>query len=252
MRLWRADLHVHTCLSPCAELSMGPRTILAQAAARGLDLIGITDHNSAENVPAVVRAAESSAVKVLPGMEVTSREEVHLLGLFDRIEAVLAFQELVYRHLHGSNRPELFGLQVVVNEEHEVLGFNPRLLAGATELAVEEVASGIHRFGGLVVAAHADREAFGVLGHLGFLPPGLAVDALELTGDTAEEQLRRRWPDLSLLAVVCGSDAHAPGQIGAAFTEFATETISVVELRKALRGEDGRRVIRCRRARESV
>jgi len=139
LRLFRADLHIHTCLSPCADLNMGPRAIVNKARQHGLDVIGICDHNSSENVPAVVRAARDTNLKVLPGMEVTSKEEVHVLALFDTLERALRLQEIVYEHLPGENDAEAFGPQVVVNEDHDVLGFNPRLLAGATEKKAEAV-----------------------------------------------------------------------------------------------------------------
>lgn len=243
MRTWRADLHIHTCLSPCAALSMGPRTIVAEAAGRRLNVIGVADHNSAGNVTAVLRASSGSGVEVLPGMEVTSREEVHILALFDDPERALALQEIVYRNLPGRNQPEKFGLQVLVNEDHDVVGFEPRLLAGATELTIGEVVEAVHRLGGLAIAAHADREAFGLFGQLGFVPPGLELDALEITRHTTAEEARRRWPECGALALVRFSDAHSPEQIGTLTTRFRAEQVSVPELQRALRGQQGRSVL---------
>lgn len=244
MRVWRADLHVHTCLSPCAELTMAPRTIVVRATERGLDAIGIADHNSAANAPAVMRAAHGSGLAVLPGMEVTSREEVHILAVFGELDAAFAMQEFVHRRLPGENRPEIFGLQVLVNEEHDVLGFEPRLLAGATGWSVGEVVERVHRLGGLAIAAHADREAFGLLGHLGLLPPGLLLDGLELSPQVSEAEFRRRWPDCAGLPLLRFSDAHSPEQIGAASTGFRLREVSLVELAKALRSAEGRCVVR--------
>lgn len=243
MRVWWADLHVHTCLSPCADLTMAPRTIVAHAAGCGLDAIGIADHNSALNVVAVMRAARDSGLAVLPAMEITSREEVHILAIFGAPEGALAMQEFVYRRLPGENQPEIFGLQVLVNEDHEVLGFEPRLLAGATGWSISEVVDRVHRLGGLAVAAHADREAFGLLGHLGFLPPGLALDGLEVSARTPVAEFRRRWPECAGLPLLRFSDAHSPEQIGSAATGFCLPEVSLEELSKALRGVDGRSVV---------
>ncbi|MCS7316232.1 MAG: PHP domain-containing protein [Bryobacterales bacterium] len=243
MRVWRADLHVHTCLSPCADLAMAPRTIIARAAARGLDAIGVADHNSAANAPAVQRAARGSGLTVFAGMEVTSREEVHILALFGALEAAFAMQEFVQRRLPGRNRPEIFGLQVLVNEEHDVLGFEPRLLAGATGWSLSEVVERVHRLGGLAFAAHADREAFGLLGHLGLLPRGLALDGLELSPNTSEAEFRRRWPECAELPLLRFSDAHSPEQIGRAATGFRLPELNLEELRKALRGAEGRGIL---------
>ena len=242
--LFKADLHIHTCLSPCADLSMGPRAIVAHAARAGLDVIGVCDHNSAENAPAVVKAAQDSKIRVLPGLEVTSKEEVHLLAIFDRAEQALQLQELVYQHLPGRNDPAAFGLQPVVNEDHEVVGFNERLLAGATELTVEEVVAGIHALEGLAIAAHVDREAFGIIGQLGFIPAGLELDALELSPNTSPRQAAQRFAGCSRWPFLHSSDAHSPEDIGKVATFFRISEATTAEIRKALRGAEGRRVLR--------
>lgn len=240
---FKADLHVHTCLSPCADLSMGPRAIVAKAAERGLDLVGISDHNSAENASAVMEAARGRSLKVLPGMEVTSREEVHVLAIFDRIDSALRMQEIVYEHLQGENDAAAFGLQVVVDADDNVLGFNNKLLAGATELPVERVVECIHRLDGLAIASHADREAFGIIGHLGFIPPELALDALEISRNTTIEEARRRYPDCGGRAMLRASDAHSIEDIGSSVTWFSMAAATVAEIRKALQGVEGRRLV---------
>ena len=243
MRVWRADLHVHTCLSPCADLSMAPRTIVAAALARGLDAIGVADHNSAANIPAVVGAARQTRLTVLPALEITSREEVHILAIFGDLDAARAMQQVVYQRLPGQNQPEIFGLQVLVNEDHDVLGFEPRLLAGATEMSVNEIVERVHALDGLAIAAHADREAFGLLGHLGFLPPDLALDAVELSPHMPAAEFRRRWPECAAMALVRSSDAHRPEQVGACTTSFRLQRICVDELRQALAHREGRCVV---------
>ena len=243
LRTFKADLHIHTCLSACADLSMGPRAIVDKAAERGLDVIGICDHNSSENVPAVASAARHRNLKVLPGMEVTSKEEVHILALFDRIDRALELQAIVYEHLRGENDAEAFGPQVVVNEEHEVLGFNPRLLAGATELSVEEVVDSIHGLDGLALASHVDRETFGIIGQLGFIPQGLPLDALEVSRNTSLEEARRRFPQYHHFAFVRSSDAHCLEDIGAASTSFFLKEATTGEIKKAFDGEESRRIV---------
>ncbi|MGC8793054.1 MAG: PHP domain-containing protein, partial [Bryobacteraceae bacterium] len=180
---------------------------------------------------------------VLPAMEITSREEVHVLAVFGRLEAALAMQETVYRRLPGENRPDVFGLQVLVNEDHDVTGFEPRLLAGATESSLGEIVEQVHRLGGLAIAAHADREAFGLLGHLGFVPRGLMLDGLEVSSRLTLADFRRRWPECAGLALLQFSDAHWPEQIGAAVTCFRLQRISIEELRSALACRDGRCIL---------
>ena len=243
LRVFKADLHIHTCLSPCADLSMGPRAIVHQATQRGLDVIGICDHNSAENVPAVVKAAEKTKLKVLPGIEVTSKEEVHILALFDSMDGAFQLQEIVYEHLPGENAAGAFGLQVMVDEDHNVLGFSKRLLAGATELSVEQVVDFIHGLDGAAVASHVDREAFGIIGHLGFIPAELQLEALELSGNTSVEEAKRRFPQYRHFVFIRSSDAHFVQDIGTASTSFLLNEATIGEIKRALRGEDGRRVV---------
>jgi hypothetical protein len=242
-RIFKADLHIHTCLSPCAELNMGPKAIVEKALQHGLDVIGISDHNSSENVPAVMKAAQDRNLTVLPGMEVTSKEEVHILAVFDSVDRALQLQEIVYKHLHGENNTEAFGLQVVVNEDHDVLGFNKRLLAGATELSVEQVVDSIAALEGLAIAAHVDRETFGILGQLGFVPEELHLDALELSANTSPEEAKRRFPEYAGYAFVRSSDAHSATEIGKVWTSLLLCEPNTREIKKALRGEDGRRVV---------
>jgi len=240
LRLFKADLHIHTCLSPCADLHMGPRAIVNKAAQRRLNVIGICDHNSSENVAAVVKAARATNLKVVPGMEVTSKEEVHILALFDSIDRALQLQEIVYEHLPGENDAEAFGPQVVVNEDQEVLGFNKRLLAGATELSVEQVVDSIHGLDGLAVASHVDRATFGIIGQLGFIPEQLPLEALEVSRNTSLQEARRRYGHF---AFVRSSDAHVVEDIGTTSTSFWLDAATTREIKKALRGEDGRRVV---------
>ena len=242
LRIVNTDLHIHTCLSPCGDLSMGPRSIVETASRRGLDAIGISDHNSSENAPAVMAAARGSPLAVLPGMEVTSKEEVHILALFDSVEQAFRLQRIVYDHLPGRNDPDVFGLQVVVNEDHDVLGFNDRLLAGAADLSVGQVVDAIHALDGLAIACHVDRETFGIIGQLGFIPESLPLDALEFSRNTTIEDARRRFQEYSRWAFVRSSDAHSPEEIGIAATPMLLDGVSVGEIRKAFLGQEGRRV----------
>lgn len=243
MREYRADLHIHSCLSPCGDLDMSPRTIVEKSLEKGLHLIAVCDHNSAENAGALVRAGMRKGLHVLPGMEISSREEVHSLALFDTEGQALSMQEVVYRHLQGTNRPEIFGDQVVANEFDEVEGFNDRMLIGAVQLSLEEVVREVRRLGGISIASHIDRPSYSVIGQLGFIPADLELDALEVSGQLKKEAARERFPQTRGFALVCFSDAHFPGDIGRANTTFLLEDPSVKEIRMALREEAGRRVV---------
>jgi PHP family Zn ribbon phosphoesterase len=241
LRPFKADLHVHTCLSPCTELDMSPQGILTSAKKKGIDIIGICDHNSTENSLAVMKAARKLHINVIPGLEVTSQEEVHILALFDTVETALKLQEHVYENLPGENDEEVFGRQVVVNEKEEVEGFNNKLLIGATTIPLEEVIRLIHSFGGIAIASHIDREAFSIVGQLGFIPENLALDALEISPRISfKEAVKTYAYDYP---ITCSSDAHYPDDIGKGYTSFLLEEGSLAEIKKALKNEDGRKLI---------
>ena len=243
MKRFKADLHIHSCLSPCGDLDMSPRAIVRKSLEVGLDLIAVCDHNSAENVAAVIRAASEKTLWVLPGMEVSSREEVHTLAIFDRVDQVLQMQEWVYSRLRGTNRPELFGDQVVANEFDEVEGFNDRLLIGAVQISLAELVKQVHRLGGLSIASHVDRPSFSILSQLGFVPKDLNLDALEVSVHTDRESARKGIPGVEDCALLSFSDAHFLSDVGTASTSFLMEAPCVSEIRLALKEQEGRRVL---------
>jgi len=242
MRIFHADLHIHTCLSPCGELDMSPKAIVNEAVNKGIDLIAICDHNSIENVPAVLEASKESSVTVLPGMEVTSKEEVHIIGLFNHQEDASFMQKLVYDHLDGENDEIAFGLQVVVDQGGAVISYNKRLLIGATSLSLEMIVQAIHDRRGLAIAAHIDREGFGILGQLGFIPADIRLDALEISSKLTlidAQTTYREYGDYSFLR---SSDAHRLNEIGMGTTPIMMEVVSFKELKMALECKQGRSI----------
>jgi predicted metal-dependent phosphoesterase TrpH len=237
MRKVRADLHLHTCLSPCADNQMQTAAIIEQAKKAGLDMIGICDHNSAENVSALMKAGEWQGLAVIPGVEITSREEVHILGLFNTEHDLMCLQDIIYENLPGQNDVEAFGPQLILDEYGNVVGQNPRLLIGATTLTLEQVLDAIHKLAGLAIASHIDRQRFSLIGQLGFIPSGLKLDAVEVSAMSSIKQ-EYDYP------VVTSSDAHFLEDIGRSSTCFMIEDMSVQEIGKALRSEMGRMVVR--------
>lgn len=242
LRRIKADLHVHTCLSPCSNLDMSPREVVNAALRNGMDLIGICDHNSAENVVAVKKAGDRNGLMVLGGMEVASAEEAHILVFFEEDEDLLDFQQHVYRHLTGRNDEHSFGLQVIADDEDGVTGFCDKLLIAATSLPAEAIVARARaaKGGSLVIAAHVDRESFSIIGQLGFIPPSLKLDAVEASR-LAPAELKKQFPDCSAYPVVAGSDAHVPGDIGKRFTWLTVEDGSIREIKKALAATDHRK-----------
>ncbi|MDN5347423.1 MAG: 3,5-nucleoside bisphosphate phosphatase [Clostridia bacterium] len=243
MRIYYADLHLHTALSPCAAGDMTPPAIIDAAGRQQLDIIGITDHNTAGNARAVIEAAAGTGLLVLPGMEVQTQEDVHLVCLFPKIELAETWQEEVYRLLPPQkNRIEIFGPQLLLDACGEVRGYEERLLVTGIRAGVAEVASRVKALRGLVIPAHVDRPSYSLLNVLGFLPTGLEVAALEL-GLLRAGDARRQWGSLCAgLPLVASSDAHSPADIGRRRTLFNLEKLSFEEIALALQGLGGRGV----------
>ncbi|MGQ9858817.1 MAG: PHP-associated domain-containing protein [Thermodesulfobacteriota bacterium] len=240
----RADLHIHTSLSPCTDTwRMTPGAIVKVAMEMGLQVIAICDHNSMRNVAAVQGAAGRWGPAVLPGMEITSAEEVHVLGLFPDLERAAAMQEVVDRSLPGENSPDIFGYQVLMDQDDEILGSEDRFLAGATTMGIDEIVKAIHAYDGLAIASHVDREGFGILAQLGWIPQGLALDGLEVSWAMSRPEARERFPQIRNWPLLRSSDAHRPEEVGRAWSRLMVEGPTLEEIRFALRAEGGRLVI---------
>ena len=240
MDTYLAELHVHTVLSPCAVVEMIPPLIVREALDRGINLIAITDHNSSANVGAVQKAAEGRGLTVLPGMELQTREEVHLLCLFDSLEQLAAWQEQVDRHMPAiENNIEYFGEQFVVDETGDFIRRECRLLITSANLTLEEAVAGVASLRGMAVPAHVDRQAFGLIATLGFVPPDLHVDALEVTRRLHPGEARRQFPQLKGYPLIQSGDVHRLDEyLGANLFQLAAPSVS--EIKKALRSEEGR------------
>lgn len=237
MHVYSADLHIHTCLSPCADPEMSPRRIVSQAQRKKLDLIAICDHNASENVAAVQQVAEQVGITVIGGIEICSAEEVHLLGLFADEKALATMQHMVYAHLPGKNNAQRFGDQWVLNTSDEIVAQNDHLLIGATELSIGVLVQHIHELHGLAIASHIDREGFGIIGRLGFIPPDLPLDAVELSVHAN----RADFADIGF-PLITSSDAHFLDDIGQSVTPFVLAAPTFAELQLALSGQAGRMI----------
>ena len=203
------DLHLHSCLSPCAENEMTPASIAGFAKLCGLQLIALTDHNSAENLPAMAAACRAYGVALLPGMEVNTAEEIHLLCYFATVEAALTFSRALYDTLPPvENNEAVFGSQLVVDADDTVLRRVPKLLLSACGWSLEETAARCRALGGVPVPAHVDRDSYSVLSVLGLLPPQPAFCAVELHDTAQLPALLQAGRLPGGLEVLCSSDAH--------------------------------------------
>jgi PHP family Zn ribbon phosphoesterase len=221
---------------------MLPEFIVEQASKLGLDLIAVTDHNSAENCEAVLNAALETGLVVWPGMEVQSREEVHLLCLFDTLEQVFAWQKQVYASLPPlKNKPEVFGVQVILSADGDPVSYNDRLLQTSTSMTVEEVVQKVKALGGLCIPAHVDRPVYSVIASLGFIPPDLGICGVEISPLVGPKDARARIPGLESYSLIANGDAHRLKEIIRRTTvKMASRNIS--ELSLALAGEGDRGV----------
>lgn len=221
------DLHVHSCLSPCGDLEMSPKLIAREARACGLGAVALCDHNSALNCPAFRSACLAEGLLGIYGLEMTTREELHVLCLFAQAEAALELGDLVYARLvSGPYDAERFGDQVYVDENEVILGSVEKHLIGAVDLSLAEAAAETARRGGIFVPAHIDRSTFSVSSQLGFLPDG-SYDAVEITRPGAVASARG-YP------AIASSDAHFPGDIGIRHTVVEVEELSFEAIRDAL------------------
>ncbi|KPL82746.1 hypothetical protein SE15_11825 [Thermanaerothrix daxensis] len=240
MTIFRADLHVHTVLSPCAEIEMLPPLIVSEAVERGITLIAITDHNATANIAAVQAAAAGHPLSVLPGMELQTREDVHVLCLFDTLEQAHAWQAMVDQALPPlKNRPDYFGDQLIVDKEGDFVAHEERLLLVATSFSLEEAWQKVTELGGLFIPAHVDRKTFGLIETLGFVPPTLPVEALEISRHLKPRDVPARFPQIVGYPLIQSGDVHRLSEFLGS-TLFEMEAPTLAEIRMALRGEKGR------------
>ena len=243
MKSFRTDLHIHTVLSPCGDLEMSPVRIVSLASKRGLDIIGITDHNTTKQCELVWKLGQRLGLTVIPGCEMTSREEVHCLGLFEDFDALREFQHFIDQHLAIiPNDPALFGYQVVVDEAENIIEALDNYLGASLDVSVEEVEQKVHELYGIFIPAHIDRPRNSLYSQLGFFPPELKVDALQISKLAKEITVREKYKIGTEITLVKFSDAHYPDDLGKTFTVFEMEEPTFEELRKALLREDGRSI----------
>ena len=204
-----ADLHIHSCLSPCGDNDMTPGNICGMAKVKGLDIIAVTDHNAAKNLPACAEICEAYGILLLPGMEITTREEVHLLGYFPDVAAAMDFGEMLREHLpKKKNKPAFFGQQLIMNSDDEVTGEEDALLIGATDFSLSEAARQVKAWGGVPVPAHINRGSHGLLVNLGMMPEEPFFTTVEMW-----RLLPCDEKALSGRHVLHSSDAHYLGDI---------------------------------------
>lgn len=224
------DLHIHTCLSPCGDNDNTPANIVGMAALKGLDVIAITDHNAARNCAPAMELGQEYGVLVVPGMELTTMEEIHVLCLFPELEGALDFDKLVYKRLQKvENKPAVFGHQYCVDKEEKLLYEEPYLLINATDIAFDEVDVPVRERGGVMIPAHLDKSSTSLLSSLGYVPQESTFTVFELKNMEKLHALRREHPYLNNCRVITDSDAH--------YLENINEAVNYLDVKeKTLQG----------------
>lgn len=204
-----ADLHIHSALSPCGDQDMTPNNIVNMAALKGLDIISITDHNSALNLPASAEVASASGILLVPGIEVQTAEEVHILCYFRSIEDALNLGDIIYRLLPDiSNREDIFGPQLVMDRFDGVHDKVTKLLLSSADISVEDLVRTVSDIGGVCVPAHVDRTSYSIISNLGFIPPSCDIKTVELSRRADRDTVMKSFPDLREFRIISSSDAH--------------------------------------------
>jgi len=243
MNEYRADLHIHTVLSPCADLEMTPSNIVEKAKKSGLQIIGITDHNSTKNALLVKRLAVKEDIFVLTGAEVTTKEEIHCLAFFEFENQLAQFQQFLDEQITIIPNPDgHFGYQPVVDENDNILELISNYLPAAIKKGITEVQQQVEKLNGIFIPAHINRPSNGIFSQLGFIPPGLYFDALGISSLSSEKDVRKHYLLGKEITLIRNSDAHYLEQIGEIYTQFFLEEISFVEIKAALNQQNNRYV----------
>ena len=203
------DLHIHSCLSPCGDMDMTPNNLVNMAKLLGLDVIALTDHNTSRNCAAAMAVGREIGLTVIPGMELTTAEDIHAVCLFPTLEKAMAWDEYVDSHrIKIRNRPDIYGRQVIMNENDEEVGELEHLLLPATEIPIISAYKTVKTFGGVCFPAHIDRDSLSVLSVLGEIDPACGFKTAELADKTKLEQLGKLHPILDTMHIITDSDAH--------------------------------------------
>lgn len=244
MNLYRADLHIHSVISPCAELEMSPTNIIGYAVQHGIEILGITDHNSTRHVRLMTELGLENNIFVLPGVEINTQEEVHCLAFFESVEAAEEFQLFLDEHLPlVENDTEKFGFQLVVDRDENIVDQIETSLFSALTADIETVSRAVHDLNGIFIPAHIDRPYFGLYSQLGFLPDDLQTEALELSAFANKERFIASKPELLNKTIIRNSDAHSLEKIGTNNLWFEITKPSFEEIKKALSQREGRNIL---------
>lgn len=209
MNRYYYDMHIHSCLSPCADNDMTPNNIAGMATIAGINILALTDHNSSKNCPAFFTAAKANGIIPIAGMELTTAEDIHVVCLFEKLDEAMLFDSIVdKRRIPIANRTDIFGNQLIMDSQDRLIGTDPNLLPNATTISIEEAFGIVTGIGGICYPAHIDRDANGIIAVLGTLPNKPEFKHAEIYDRTRIAEFKQRFPRLNEMQILCSSDAH--------------------------------------------
>lgn len=244
MQWYRADLHIHSVLSPCGGLEMSPRELIARVKSCGINWMAITDHNTLANCPAYAAVAEREGVNFTWGVEMQTSEEIHILVYFDSTQGAQTFGKELYGSLLPlANDPDFFGDQVIIDENEDILGMEPKALMNSSTWDLNIAVNKAREYGGYCVPAHVDAGVNSIIGQLGFLPEEPKFDLLGITAKADPETIIRKHGDLAGKSFLRASDAHYLADVGSGSSRIFAREPSVAELAKAALGLEDRKIL---------
>ena len=229
------DLHIHSSLSPCASDDMTPGNIVTMATVKDLDVIALTDHNSCKNVPAFLQLAKKYNIIAIPGIELSTIEDIHVLGLFPTLEDSMKFDKHIYHKLSDvKNNEEIFGRQEIYNENDEIVASEEKLLINGALITIDEAYDKINSYKGIMIPAHIDKPANSLLSNLGFIPENSKFTCVEVKDKEKEEYIISKNPCLEKCNIIYNSDAHYLYDINEAENYIELESETIVDILEAL------------------
>lgn len=242
LKWYKADLHIHSVLSPCGSLDMSPTAIFSHAKKMGIDIVAITDHNSMKNSVVYEKASKKYNLSYFYGVEIQTAEEIHLIALFDNGKDAMKFDKKLYKSLLPiKNNPDFFGDQVIIDENENILGFEETALINSSMWSFDEAIKEVKKSGGFSFPAHVDATSFSVIAQLGFVPDNPDIFALGITKKCKLNKFLQKYPSLKSYSFIKNSDAHYPNEVGTGYTEFYIENVGFNEIIYALQKKNGRK-----------
>lgn len=245
MKWYKADLHIHSVLSPCGSLEMSPKAVMKKAKEEKLDIIAITDHNSLLNCPAYSYYATKENIFFINGVEIQTSEEIHIIALFPNWEIAEKFNDVLYKSLLPiANDPEFFGDQVVVDKDENIVRFLETALINSSIWTYEETIQKIEEYEGIYFPAHINAGNYSVLSQLGFVPKIPKLYATEIILKESYENFIKNNPKFSELNLLTNSDAHYLKDIANAFSYFYLDRLTLKNIFSLIKKNNKKKYIK--------